>query len=50
MELPINGINGYDIDMEKCVVQWNHDDEAEVGRPSVVFLSVSACKCHSKID
>ena len=34
-------IKGRDIDMEKCVVEWNHNDLAEVGRPSVVCVTVS---------
>ena len=34
-------IKGRDLDMKKCVVEWNHSDLAEVGGPSVVSISVS---------
>jgi len=32
---------GYQLDVDNCVVDWNHGDNAEVGQSTVVTVTVS---------
>ena len=38
---PPRGVPEWGCDHERCSLEWNHDDRAEVGRASVVTLHVS---------
>lgn len=34
-------LQGYQLDVDNCVVDWNHGDNAEVGQSTVVTVTVS---------
>ena len=34
-------MRGTYLDVDKCVLEWNHENEAQVGVPSVVTIKVS---------
>ena len=34
-------MRGTYLDVNKCVLEWNHENEAQVGVPSVVTIKVS---------